>query len=116
MGIKNNGSHCQSHFSYIHKLPTSFAKLVAGWLDVFYFADRELIGSGETRGKGKPVLVVEDSDDDGEGEEGGEEGEEGGEEGEGEDGEAMAVPGALSQPQKWTWEETLRKLGARRRR
>jgi len=62
------------------------------------------------------VLVVEDSDDDGEGEEGGEEGEEGGEEGEGEDGEAMAVPGALSQPQKWTWEETLRKLGARRRR
>lgn len=65
------------------------------------------------------MLVVEDSDDDEEGEEGGEEGEEGGEEGEegeGEDGEAMAVPGALSQPQKWTWEETLRKLGARRRR
>lgn len=60
------------------------------------------------------MLVVEDSDDDEEGEEGGEEGEEG-EEG-GEDGEAMAVPGALSQPQKWTWEETLRKLGARRRR
>lgn len=60
------------------------------------------------------MLVVEDSDDDEEGEEGGEEGE--GEEGEGEDGEAMAVPGALSQPQKWTWEETLRKLGARRRR
>lgn len=69
------------------------------------------------------MLVVEDSDDDEGGEEGGEEGEEGGEEGEGggeegegEDGEAMAVPGALSQPQKWTWEETLRKLGARRRR
>lgn len=71
----------------------------------FFFTDRERIGSGETRGKGKPVLVVEDSDDD-----------EGGEDGEGEDGEAMAVPGALSQPQKWTWEETLRKLGARRRR
>lgn len=83
--------------------------MVAGWLETFYFADRELIGSGETRGKGKPVLVVEDSDDD-------EEVDESGEDGEGEDGEAMAVPGALSQPQKWTWEETLRKLGARRRR
>lgn len=76
----------------------------------FFFTDRERIGSGETRGKGKPVLVVEDSDDDEE------EVEEGGEDGEGEDGEAMAVPDALSQPQKWTWEETLRKLGARRRR
>lgn len=43
--------------------------------------------------------MVEDSDDD-------EKGEEGGEEGEGEDGEAMAVPDALSQLQKWTWEET----------
>lgn len=52
------------------------------------------------------MLVVEDSDDD----------DEGGDDGEGEDGEAMAVPGALSQPQKWTWEETLRKLGARGRR
>lgn len=31
MGIKNNGSHCQSHFSYIHKLPISLGK-VGSWL------------------------------------------------------------------------------------
>lgn len=105
MGIKTTGLIVSRPFPTYISCLSPWVKSVAGWLETFFSTDRERIGSGETRGKGKPVLVVEDSDDD-----------EGGDDGEGEDGEAMAVPGALSQPQKWTWEETLRKLGARRRR